>query len=491
MIQTDWLSWLAPTAGFKPVGPAVQGRLFGSIPKPVSLLKRLFEKSVGWPLTHRICGSRTAASLDTLCQRPRIQFSNSLLNGVSPSLMFEKGSEGTGGMGMNGLEDRLRQELDDSRRAGTYKVLRHLDGATGPVVQVEGRGDLLMLCSNNYLGLADHPEVVQAGVDGLRRYGAGTASVRFICGTFAVHHQFEARLAQFMGTEAALTYVSCWNANEGLIPTLVGEGDVILSDALNHASIIDACRLVRGAERAVYAHSDMADLEEKLRIHRDKRSRLIVTDGVFSMEGDLANLPDICDLADRYDATIIVDDSHGTGVLGKTGRGTAEHFGVADRIDITTSTLGKALGGAAGGFVAARSAVIEYLVQRSRPHLFSNALPPTVASSAWAALEVLIREPERVAKLHENARYLRDGLRGLGYQPVESPSAIVPIIVGETARAIALSRALYEAGVFVIGFGYPVVPEGAARLRAQASAAHTRDHLDRALAAFADLRVEG
>lgn len=391
-------------------------------------------------------------------------------------------------MSSQGLERRLRAELDASRKAGTYKELRHLESPTGPVVRVDERDDILMLCSNNYLGLADHPDVMEAGIQGLQEYGAGTASVRFICGTFDVHRRLEERLARFVGTEAALTYVSCWNANEGLIPAVVGQGDVILSDELNHASIIDACRLARGAERVVYKHSDMTDLEAQLRAHQDKRTRLVVTDGVFSMEGDLADLPAICDLAERYDATIVVDDSHGTGVLGKTGRGTAEHFGVTDRVHITTSTLGKALGGAAGGFVAAGGSVIDYLVQRSRPQLFSNALPPTVAASALGALDVLEREPERVARLHENVRYFRGELRRLGYEPLESPSAIIPIIVGETARAIELSRRLYEYGVFVIGFGYPVVPEGAARLRVQISAAHTRAHLDRALEAFADLR---
>ncbi len=391
-------------------------------------------------------------------------------------------------MSAEGLERRITEELEASREAGTFKELRSLESPTGPVVQVDGRDNVLMLCSNNYLGLADHPDVVEAGIRGLQAYGAGTASVRFICGTFDVHRRLEERLAHFFGTESALTYVSCWNANEGLIPAIAGDGDVILSDALNHASIIDACRLARGAERVVYKHGDMSDLKRHLQAHQGKRTRLIVTDGVFSMEGDLADLPTICDLAEEYAAIVVVDDSHGTGVLGPTGRGTAEHFGVMDRIDITTSTLGKALGGAAGGFVAAKRCLIDYLIQRSRPQLFSNALPPTVASSALAALEVLEREPERVARLHQNARYFRRELRRIGYAPLESASAIVPVIVGETARAIQLSRRLYEYGVFVIGFGYPVVPEGSARLRVQLSAAHTREQLDRALEAFDKLR---
>ncbi len=389
-------------------------------------------------------------------------------------------------------ERPFREELDAIRAAGTYKELRHLQGATGPVVEVEGKGEVLLLCSNNYLGLADHPEVVAAGRAGLDAYGAGTGAVRFICGTVTIHRDLETKLAAFFGTEAALTYVSCWNANEGVIPTLVGQGDVIVSDALNHASIIDAIRLSRGAERAIYKHGDVDDLRAKLVEHRAARRKLIVTDGVFSMEGDLAPLPGICALADEFDAIVMVDDSHGTGVLGRTGRGTAEHFGVSDRIDVTTSTLGKALGGAAGGFVAASQTIVDYLIQRSRPQLFSNALPPTVAASALAAREVLMREPERVQRLRDNAAWFRAALRSAGYRPLESESAIVPIIVGDTALAIRLSRELYDAhGVFVIGFGYPVVPEGAARLRVQLSATHSPEHLQRAADAFATLRPHG
>jgi len=385
------------------------------------------------------------------------------------------------------LDARLRQELDATRAAGTYKVLRHLQGPMGPEVPMEGRGTILVLSSNNYLGLANHPEVVAAGKAGLDRYGAGTASVRFICGTFELHRELEAALAEFSGTEAALSYVSCWNANEGLIPTLAGPEDVILSDELNHASIIDACRLASRTERRRYKHGDMADLAAQLGETKDKRTRLILTDGVFSMEGDVAKLPDIVDLARKHRAVVMVDDSHGTGVLGRNGRGTAEHFGLLGEIDIITSTLGKALGGAAGGYVASSNEVIETLVQRSRPQLFSNALPPTVASSALAALQVLAREPERVARLRENVAHIRARLKDAGFHALESPTAIVPIIIGKTADAIAMSDALLARGIFVTGFGYPVVPEGTARLRIQVSAAHTRDQLDRVVAALREV----
>jgi len=391
-------------------------------------------------------------------------------------------------MAQTGLDTRLEEELRGLRESGTYKTVHHLTTATGPSAVLEGVGEVVVLCSNNYLGLADHPEVVRAGVAALERYGAGAASVRFISGTLDLHRTLEERLADWVGTEAALTYVSCWNANEGLIPTLVGAGDAVFSDAWNHASIIDACRLIRGAERVVYRHSDMADLEQALAARREARTRLIVTDGVFSMEGDLARLPELVDLAERYDAVLAVDDSHGIGVLGATGRGVAEHFGLLGRVDLVTGTLGKALGGAAGGFVAGSRTVVDYLTQRSRPQLFSNALPPAVAGAALAALDILRREPERVTTLRDNAAFLRAGLLARGFQPLPGASAIVPIIVGATRDAIAWSARLLEAGVLVVGFGFPVVPEGQARLRVQPSAAHTRAHLERALAAFAGLR---
>jgi glycine C-acetyltransferase len=349
---------------------------------------------------------------------------------------------------------------------------------------MEEAGDVIVLSSNNYLGLADQPEVVEAGKRGLEKYGAGTASVRFICGTFDVHRTLEDRIANFLGTEASLSYVSCWNANTGLFPTICDEGSAIISDELNHASIIDGVRLASKARRERFKHGNMRELEEKLKSVQGSFPIVIVTDGVFSMEGDLAKLPEMVALAKEYGAITVVDDSHGTGVMGKTGRGTIEHYGLTGKVDVITGTLGKALGGAAGGFVAGSSALIDTLIQRSRPQLFSNALPATVACSSLAAIEYLDEHPELVQALREKTSYFRDALKRVGYRPLDSESAIVPIIVGETAFAIAMSDKLLKGGVFVTGFGYPVVPEGAARIRVQISAALTREEMDRALAAF-------
>ena len=381
----------------------------------------------------------------------------------------------------------LRAELDGLKRDGVYKSLNYLTSPQAPRVRMEGRGDVVILSSNNYLGLCNAPEVITAGQRAYEELGAGTASVRFICGTFSIHRELEAALAKLVGCAGALTYASCWNANEGLCPTVLGERDIVISDQLNHASIIDAIRLAKSitkCESAVYRHSDMKDLEDKLRAARDRRRRLVITDGVFSMEGDIARLPDIITLSRQYDAIVAIDDSHGTGVLGAGGRGTAEHHGVLGEVDIITSTLGKALGGAAGGFVAGPVELPDYLTQRSRPQLFSNALPPPVAASALAAVRYLERHPELVRQLRENAAYFRDQLRSLGFKPVPGETPIIPVIVGETARAIRFSELLLEEGVFVTGFGYPVVPQGEARVRCQLSAAHTRDQLDFALRTF-------
>jgi len=382
---------------------------------------------------------------------------------------------------------QLQNELAEFKKEGVYKRLNYLDSPQDPRVKMEGRGEVVILSSNNYLGLCDVPAVVQAGKDALERWGAGTASVRFICGTFTIHRELETALARFVGCESALTYVSCWNANEGLCPTVLSEPDLVISDQLNHASIIDSVRLAKAitkCQTAVYKHSDMKDLEETLRGAAKARRKLIFTDGIFSMEGDIAKLPDLAALARKYDAVLAVDDSHATGVLGKEGRGTAEYYGMLGDIDIITSTLGKALGGAAGGFTAGPQALTDYLTQRSRPQLFSNALPPTVAASALAAVRYVEAHPELVAQLHANARYFREQLLSLGFKPLPGETPIVPVILGETAKAIHMSELLLAEGVFVTGFGYPVVPQGHARVRCQLSAAHSRDDLDFALRAF-------
>ncbi len=382
---------------------------------------------------------------------------------------------------------QLQDELVEFKKEGIYKRLNYLDSPQGPRVKMEGHGDVVILSSNNYLGLSAAPDVVAAGKDALDHWGAGTGSVRFICGTFTVHRELENALARFVGCESSLTYVSCWSANEGLCPTVLGEADVVISDQLNHASIIDAIRLAKTitkCQTAVYKHSDMADLEDKLKAAGKARRKLIFTDGIFSMEGDIAKLPDLVALARKYDAVLAVDDSHATGVLGKGGRGTAEHYGMLGQIDVITSTLGKALGGAAGGFTAGPRALTDYLTQRSRPQLFSNALPPTVAASALAAVRSVEAHPELVTRLHQNARYFREQLLSLGFKPLPGETPIVPVILGETAKAIHMSELLLAEGVFVTGFGYPVVPQGHARVRCQLSAAHTQDDLDFALRAF-------
>lgn len=381
----------------------------------------------------------------------------------------------------------LEQQLEQFKRDRVYKRLNYLDSPQSAWVRMEGRGEILILSSNNYLGLCDEPSVIEAGIDGLRRYGAGTGSVRFICGTFKIHRELEEALARFVGTESSLSFVSAWNANEGLTATVVQEGDFVLSDALNHASIIDSMRLAKSITKcttAVFRHGDLDDLREKLRSAPNAKRRLIWTDGVFSMEGAIAKLPDLLEIARAHDAILLVDDSHATGVLGKNGRGTAEHFGLLGEIDVITSTLGKALGGAAGGFVAGSAALTDYLTQRSRPQLFSNALPPTVAASALRAVQVIEQQPERVQKLRDNATYFREQISEAGFKPLAGETPIIPIIVGETAAAIQMSDALLDEGVFVTGFGYPVVPQGQARVRCQISAAHTRDDIDIAVRAF-------
>ena len=381
----------------------------------------------------------------------------------------------------------MAAEIEQLKRDRVYKRLNYLESPQGPRVRMEGRGEILILSSNNYLGLCAEPSVVQAGISALETLGAGTASVRFICGTFAIHRTLEAELARFVGTESSLSFVSAWTANEGFTATIAGEGDAILSDALNHASIIDSMRLAKAISKcttAVFKHGDMDDLVAKLEATRGARRTFIWTDGIFSMEGAVAKLPSILEIARRYGAIVVVDDSHATGVIGETGRGTAEHCGVLGEVDVITSTLGKALGGASGGFVAGPASVCDILTQRSRPQLFSNALPPTVAASSLAAVRFVAAHPERVRTLRDNTRYFREQITEAGFNPLPGETPIVPIIVGETATAIQMSDMLLDEGVFVTGFGYPVVPKGEARVRCQLSAAHTRADLDEAIAAF-------
>ena len=381
----------------------------------------------------------------------------------------------------------LQSKLDELKEQRVYKQLNYLDSPQAARVQMEGRGEVMILSSNNYLGLSNEPSVVAAGVDGLHRYGAGTGSVRFICGTFTVHRELEHALARFVGTEASMSYVSAWNANEGLTATVVEEGDFVCSDALNHASIIDSIRLAKSitkCQTAVYKHADLDDLREKLRGAKGARRRMVWSDGIFSMEGSIAPLPDLLQICRDHDAILVIDDSHATGVLGEHGRGTAEHFGVVGEVDIITSTLGKALGGAAGGFVAGSAALCDYLTQRSRPQLFSNALPPTVAASALASVEFIEQHPDRVQRLRDNARYFREQIIEAGFKPLAGETPIIPIIVGETSTAIQMSDMLLGEGVFVTGFGFPVVPQGQARVRCQVSAAHTREDLDAAVRAI-------
>src|SRR5215475_9773354 len=392
-------------------------------------------------------------------------------------------------MGMSIIEamkqaviERLRADLEGLKTQGLYKSERVLAGPQGGVVRT-GDQEVVNLCANNYLGLANHPSIREAAHRTLDRFGYGMASVRFICGTQSVHKQLEERLSQFLGKEDTILYSSCFDANGGLFETLLDESDAIISDALNHASIIDGIRLCK-AQRYRYANNDMAELENCLKQASGARTRLIATDGVFSMDGYIANLRGICELADRYDALVMVDDSHATGFMGPGGRGTPEHCGVAQRVDIITSTLGKALGGGSGGFVAARREVIEYLRQRSRPYLFSNSIPPVVAAASLAVLDLIEHSPQLRGKLFENTRFFRDGLSRAGFNLKPGEHPIIPVMLGDAALAGRMADQLLQRGVYVIGFSFPVVPKGQARIRTQMSAALTREQLDRAIEAF-------
>lgn len=389
------------------------------------------------------------------------------------------------------VRDDLRATIDEIRDAGLYKPERVIgtpQSASVAVTAGGAPGDVLNFCANNYLGLADHPEVVAAAKDALDRWGYGMASVRFICGTQEIHKELEQRLAAFLGQEDTILYSSCFDANGGVFETLLGPEDAVISDALNHASIIDGIRLSK-ARRHRYANRDLADLEQQLKDTQDARRRLIVTDGVFSMDGYLAPLAEICDLADRYDAMVMVDDSHAVGFVGPGGRGTPELHGVMDRVDIITGTLGKALGGASGGYVAARAEIVELLRQRSRPYLFSNSLAPVIAAASLKVLDLLESAGDLREKLTANTKLFRTEMAAAGFEILPGDHAIAPVMIGDAAEAGRMAELLLECGVYVIGFSYPVVPMGQARIRVQLSAAHSTQDVKRAVAAFVDARA--
>jgi glycine C-acetyltransferase len=386
------------------------------------------------------------------------------------------------------LRQTLKTQLDDLRSKGLYKRERQLQGPQGSSIRVAGK-DVINFCANNYLGLANHPAIVEAAHEGLRKFGYGLSSVRFICGTQDIHKDLEKGLAHFLQKDDCILYSSCWDANGGLFETILGEEDAILSDELNHASIIDGVRLCK-AKRYRYKNANMDELEQQLKDAAGCRFRLIATDGVFSMDGSITPLDRICDLADRYDAMVMVDDSHATGFVGPNGRGSAEHHGVLNRIDIITSTLGKTLGGAAGGFTCASAEVVDYLRQRSRPYLFSNALPPPIACAALKAVELIGQSADLRERLYANTNKLRSALEGAGFTIKPGRHPILPVMLGDAALASKMADKLLERRIYVIGFSFPVVPHGQARIRIQVSAAHTPDQLDRAATAFTEVGRE-
>jgi glycine C-acetyltransferase len=391
-------------------------------------------------------------------------------------------------MAYNSFKKILDQQLAEIRAAGLYKTERQILSPQSVEVRV-AQGTVLNLCANNYLGLANHPEITRAAAEGLKEHGYGMASVRFICGTQDLHRRLEQAISTFLGTGDTILYSSCFDANGGLFEVLLDERDAVISDALNHASLIDGIRLCK-AQRFRYAHSDMADLEAKLTDAKGCRLRLIATDGVFSMDGDLAKLDRIVELADWHDAAVVVDDSHATGVLGPCGRGTPAHFGVADRVEVVTSTLGKTLGGATGGFTSGRVELVELLRQRSRPYLFSNALPPVIAAAALQAVKLVAQGDGLRATLRENAAFFRAQLTALGFRLIPGDHPIIPVMLGEATLATKMADRLLQEGIYVVGFSYPVVPKGQARIRVQMSAAHTKPQLERAVAAFAKVGRE-
>jgi len=386
------------------------------------------------------------------------------------------------------VKELLDQEMKNIEEAGLFKKERIITSPQGAEIDCAD-GEALNLCANNYLGLANHPDIVNAAIEGLKENGFGMASVRFICGTQNIHKELEQRLSQFFRTEDTILYTSCFDANTGLFETLLGPDDALISDELNHASIIDGVRLCK-AQRKIFKHADMADLEAKLKESADLRTRLIATDGVFSMHGDLAPLPEVCELAEKHRALVMVDDSHATGFLGPTGRGTPEHFRVQEKIDVLTSTLGKALGGASGGFTTGRKEIVGFLRQRSRPYLFSNTVAPCLVAASMKALDLVDQNPQLIQTLQENTKYFRDEMTARGLPIREGVHPIVPIMLREEQVTVKMAKALNEQGIFVVGFTYPVVPRGDARIRVQISAAHTKAHLDRAIAAFETVAKE-
>ncbi|MFV0440388.1 MAG: glycine C-acetyltransferase [Lachnospirales bacterium] len=384
--------------------------------------------------------------------------------------------------------EETRQTLDNHLKNGTYKKLNILQSPLNSTATVENFGERIIMCSNNYVGMSNNPYVVEKAKEALDNYGCGASSVRFICGTFEIHRVLEQNIADFLGFESSITYTSCFSANNAVIPALVNDGDVIISDELNHASIIDGCRLAgKGVLKKVYKHSDMESLEERLIETKDCGVALVVTDGVFSMEGDICKLPEIIALCKKYNAILMVDDSHSTGVIGKTGRGTMEYYNITEGVDLVSGTLGKALGGAGGGFIASTKDVTELLIQKSRPHLFSNSLPPVLCAIGSASIDFLRDNPNIVSSLKEKTEYMRKKLKDAGLKPLDGDSAIIPIIVGETAVAIKAAEMMMEQGLYTTGFGFPVVPEGEARVRLQISDTLSYEELDKAFNIIVDV----
>ena len=386
------------------------------------------------------------------------------------------------------VKQQLKQTLNEIREAGLYKSERVIESPQEARIEVNGR-EVLNMCANNYLGLSDDPEIVKAAHEGLDKWGYGLSSVRFICGTQEIHKELEKKISEFLGTEDTILYTSCFDANGGLFETLLGEEDAVISDELNHASIIDGVRLCK-AQRFRYKNSDMADLESKLTEASSARFRMIATDGVFSMDGYIAKLGEICDLAEKHDAMVMVDDSHAVGFMGKTGRGTHEHCGVVDRVDVITGTLGKALGGASGGYTSGKKEMIELLRQRSRPYLFSNSVAPPIVAASIKAIDLLSGSTELRDKLMDNTRYFREKIAGVGLEVLPGEHPIVPVMFGEAQPAVKMAEALLEKGVYVIPFSFPVVPKGKARIRTQVSAAHSKEDLDFAIEKFAEAKEE-